>query len=178
MKKIIAKGLVLTIFGLLLSTVTWAQGDKASRPSPPATASGKVGGATITITYSSPSVKGRTIWGSLVPYGKAWRAGANEATIFETDKDIMVEGKKLPAGKYSLFAVPGEKDWKFIFNSETGQWGIKRGGDANMDPAKDVLTVDAKAGKAASMTEKLKYDVTGKGFVLTWENVEVPVSIK
>ena len=178
MKKIIAKGLVLTIFGMLLSTVTWAQGDKASRPSPPETASGKAGGANITITYSSPSVKGRSIWGGLVPYGKTWRAGANEATIFETDKDITVEGKKLPAGKYSLFAVPSEKDWKFIFNSETGQWGIKRGGDANLDPAKDVLTVDAKAGKAASLNERLKYDVTGKGFVLTWENVEVPVSIK
>jgi hypothetical protein len=87
-----------------------AQGDKSSRPSPPATATGKVGGANITINYSSPSVKGRKIWGDLVPYGKVWRAGANEATTFETDKAITVEGKNLPAGKYSLFALPGENE--------------------------------------------------------------------
>jgi len=177
-KTMITKGLIATAFGVLLSTLTFAQGDKASRPSPPSTATGKVGGATVTINYGSPSVKGRPIWGGLVPYDKPWRAGANEATIFETDKDIKVEGKTLPAGKYSLFAVPGEKEWKMIFNSETGQWGIKRGGDANMDPAKDVLSVSVKPKKATSMAERLKYDVTGNGFTLTWENVEVPVSLQ
>src|ERR1051325_10914117 len=86
------------------SFVACAQGDKSSRPSPPATATGKIGNATITINYSSPAVKGRKIWGELVPYDKAWRAGANEATIFTTDKEIKVEGKTLPAGSYSLFA--------------------------------------------------------------------------
>ena len=70
--------------------MTSAQGGQAS---PAATATGKIGEATITITYSSPGVKGRTIWGELVPYDKVWRAGANQATIFETDKDITIEGK-------------------------------------------------------------------------------------
>src|SRR5882762_3699069 len=111
----------------IISIMVSAQ-DKSSRPSPPAMAIGKIGSAAITINYSSPSVKGRQIWGALVPYGKAWRAGANEATLFLTDKDIKVEGKSLPAGQYSLFAVPGEKEWSIIFNSQTGQWGIKRGG--------------------------------------------------
>ncbi|MBO0949144.1 DUF2911 domain-containing protein [Fibrella forsythiae] len=172
------KRVVLTVLALIVTTLsTFAQGDKASRPSPPATASGTIGGATITITYGSPSVKGRQIWGGLVPYDKAWRAGANEATIFETDKAIKVAGKELPAGKYSLFAVPGEKEWQFIFNSQTGQWGIKRGGDSNRDPANDVLTVNAKPDKS-SMNEKLLYEVTKKGFVLKWENLEVPVAIK
>src|SRR6187551_3706729 len=101
-KNWIAKAFGLTLAVMSMSTMIWAQGDKASRPSPPATATGKVNGATITINYSSPSVKGRKIWGELVPYDKAWRAGANEATIFETDKPIKVEGKPLPAGKYSL----------------------------------------------------------------------------
>src|SRR3977135_4309901 len=124
MKKTTIKGgLVLTLAAMFLSSAIWAQGDKSNRPSPPATASGKVNGATITINYGSPSVKGRQIWGSLVPYDKVWRAGANEATIFETDKDIKVEGKPLHAGKYSLYAIPGEKEWTIIFNSETGQWG-------------------------------------------------------
>ena len=172
--------LALTLAGVCMTMISFAQGDKASRPSPPATASGKIGGATITINYGSPSVKGRNVWdpaGTLAPYGKVWRAGANEATIFETDKDIKVEGKTLAAGKYSLFATPGEKEWKIIFNSQTGQWGMKRGGEANRDPANDVLTVDVKPKKTA-MTEKLVYEVNGKGVDLKWDTVDVPISIK
>ncbi|WP_460954086.1 DUF2911 domain-containing protein [Spirosoma litoris] len=173
--------LAMTLAGVFMTMMSFAQGDKASRPSPPATASGKINGATITINYSSPSVKGRQVWdpaGTLAPYGKVWRAGANEATIFETDKEIKVDGKPLPAGKYSLFAIPGETEWKFIFNSQTGQWGIKRGGEANRDPANDVLTVSAKPAKSSSMNEKLVYEVTKKAVVLKWENVEVPIAIK
>jgi hypothetical protein len=146
--------------------------------SPEATAKGKVGSASISISYCSPSVKGRKIWGDLVPYGKPWRAGANKATIFETDKDITVEGKSLKAGKYSLFLVPSEKEWEFILNSETGQWGIKRTGEANFDPAKNVATFKVKPAKSASMTEALTYAVSEKGFVLRWENQEANVGIK
>jgi len=162
----------------LFTSVVFAQGDKANRPSPPAKASGKIGAANITIDYSSPSVKGRKIWGELVPYGKAWRAGANEATIFETSAPIKVEGKDLPAGKYSLFAIPGENEWTIIFNSETGQWGVKKGGDANLDRAKDVLAVKVKPKKSAAANEKLAYTVDKNGFSLKWENVEVPVAVK
>ncbi len=161
--------------GMLMTSLVWAQGDK---PSPAATSTGQINGAKITITYSSPGVKGRKIWGGLVPYDKAWRAGANEATIFETDKAITVEGKSLPAGKYSLFAIPGEKQWTIILNSETGQWGIKQGGAANYDPAKNALSVTVKPMKSSTMHERLSYDITNKGFALIWENVEVPVSIK
>ena len=146
--------------------------------SPPAKDTGKIGSANVTIDYSSPSVKGRQIFGGLVPYDKVWRAGANTATSLQTDKDLMIGGKKLPAGKYSLFAAPGEKEWTIILNSETGQWGIKRGGEANRDPAKDVLTVKAVPRKSASMNEHLTYLVNPDGIVLQWENVEVPVAIK
>jgi hypothetical protein len=164
---------MLVVFGsFMTSSLVYAQ------KSPPAKAEGKVGAASISIAYSSPSVKGRKIWGELVPYGKAWRAGANEATIFQTDKDIKVEGKELKAGKYSLFIVPGEKEWEFILNSETGQWGIKKTGDANFDPAKNAITFKVKPGKSASMTEQLTYAVSAKGFSLTWENAEAKVSIK
>lgn len=177
MKKVINRGFALALAGIFMSSMVWAQGDKANRPSPPETATGKVEGATITIAYSSPAVKGRQIWGALVPYDKVWRAGANEATLFETDKAIKVEGKDLPAGKYSLYAIPGEKEWTIIFNSETGQWGIKRDGETTKDPAKDVLSVMVKPVKAKSMNERLVYEVTGKGFSLRWENLEVPVAI-
>ena len=154
---------------VLMGFTACAQGNQAS---PAATASGKAGGSDITINYSSPSVKGRTIWGELVPYGKVWRAGANAATIFNTSKDIMVEGKKLPAGKYSLYAVPDQNEWQIVFNSQTGQWGTQH------DASKDVLTVNVKPKASSSMNERLAYDVKNNGFVLMWEKLEVPVSIK
>jgi hypothetical protein len=178
MKSKIQTTFVLTLAGLLMTSVLWAQGDKASRPSPPATATGKVNDATITINYSSPAVKGRKIFGEMHPYGEVWRAGANEATLFETDKDIKVEGKTLPAGKYSLYAIPGEKEWTIIFNKQTGQWGVKRGGGTSRDEAQDALTVNVKPKKTSGLTERLVYDVDNKGFVLRWENTEVPVSVK
>ena len=179
MKKIIiSKGFVLAFIGMFITSLIWAQEDKSKRPSPPATATGSVMGATITIDYSSPGVKGRKIWGGLVPYDQVWRAGANEATIFETSKDITVEGKSLPAGKYSLYAIPGEKEWVFIFNSKTGQWGVKNDESTSEDPANDVLRVTVKPEKSATFNERMKFVVSDDGFALEWENLKVPVSIK
>lgn len=177
MKRTILKRTVALLVVLLAGTVLWAQGKQSERVSPPVTATGSIGEATLTIHYSSPAVRGRTIWGKLVPYNIVWRAGANEATIFETSKDITVEGQPLKAGRYSLFALPGESEWKFIFNSQTGQWGIKRGGDANRDPANDVLTVTVKPHASPVMAERLQYGITPQGFLLRWENVEVPVGV-
>ena len=85
-------------------------------------ATGNINGATITVKYGSPSVKARQIWGALVPFNQVWRAGANEATTFETDKDLMIEGSKLPAGKYSFFVIPNDKECIVIFNKVAKQW--------------------------------------------------------
>jgi hypothetical protein len=175
MKKAITRRFVLALTGILLASTIWAQN---LRPSPPATASGNVKGATITIDYSSPGVKGRKIWGDLVPYDKVWRAGANEATLIATDKDIQVEGKPLPAGKYSLYAIPGEKEWTIIINSATGQWGINHDGTTTEDPAKDVLRVTVKPVNCPEFNERLTYMVDANGFALFWENLKIPVSIK
>jgi hypothetical protein len=172
------KAFMLIIVGVILSGTLHAQEDKSKRPSPPATATGKIGEASITIDYSSPSVKGRKIFGGILPYGKVWRAGANEATMFQTDKDIIVEGKKLPAGKYSFFATPGENEWTIFFNSEAGQWGDKQGGDANMDPAKTVLSVPVKVKKSTDLNEKLQYSVTNNGIDLRWEYSDVFIDVK
>lgn len=163
------------VFAACLSLAGHAQNPPAS---PPAKATGKIGDANITIDYSAPSVKGRKIFGGLEAYGKPWRAGANRATTLETDKAITVEGKALPAGKYSLFLTPGENEWTVILNSETGQWGIKRGGEANRDPAKDVVTAVVKPVKSSTLTEQLTYSVNSNGITMKWENVEVPISIK
>lgn len=174
----ITKGLFLTLIGMLMTSLIFAQADKSKRASPPETATGTINGATITIKYSSPAVKGRKIWGDLVPYDKVWRTGANEATTFETSKDIEVEGKKLPAGTYSLYTLPGENEWVFIFNSKTGQWGIKEDGSTTEDPANDVLRVTVKPEKSASFNERMKFVIENNGFALEWENLKVPVSVK
>src|ERR1043165_4174139 len=173
-KRTMRQCLSMTVTAMLFSSVLWAQ----NQASPPATATGKVNGATITINYSSPGVKGRQIWGGLVPYDKVWRAGANAATIFQTDKDIKVEGKELKAGKYSLYAIPGEKQWTIIFNSQTGQWGIKNDGSTSEDPAKDALRVTVTPQKSKAKQERMEYVIDKNGFARVWETLSVPVSIK
>ncbi|HVZ96381.1 MAG TPA: DUF2911 domain-containing protein [Chitinophagaceae bacterium] len=177
MNKIILKALSLTFVSLLMTSLTWAQDNKKPL-SPPETATGTAAGAHITINYSSPGVKGRKIWGGLVPYDKVWRTGANKATTFETDKAIKVEGKELAAGTYSLYTIPGEKEWVFIFNSQTGQWGINEDGSTTEDPGKDVIRVTVKPKKSDAFNERMKFVVHKGGFTLEWENLSVPVSVK
>ena len=163
------KKTVLTLIGLLVAIVIYAQ----DRPSPAATASGEINGATITVNYSSPAVKDRVIWGGLVPYDKVWRAGANEATTFETSKAIKVEGKDLPAGKYGFFTIPGQGEWTIIFNTVSDQWG-----SSSYDQSKDALRVNVKPVKIDQMNERLSYVVSDNSVALRWEKLEVPVSIK
>jgi hypothetical protein len=146
--------------------------------SPRETVNGTISGASVSIAYGSPSVRGRKIWGDLVPYGKLWRTGANPVTTFETNKDVNIEGKILHAGKYSIFTIPGENEWQIIFNSETGQWGIKDDGSANDDAEKDVLTVTVKPEKSKEFHEHLTFVIDQQGFALLWENLAVPVAIK
>ena len=169
------KGLVMTLALSCMSTMIHAQ-----QASPAATAAGTINGANVTIKYHSPRVKGRQIYGTdLVPYGgKVWRAGANEATIIETDKDLMVGGKKLPAGKYSIYAIANPDSWVIIFNSQTGQWGINRDQSTTEDPAKDVIRVTVTPKKSAMMNENLLYTINNNGFILSWENLDIPVWMK
>jgi hypothetical protein len=167
---------MLFVCALLLSLTAFSQKKAEPILSPRDSVSGVVAGSHISINYGSPSVRKRKIWGGLVPYNKIWRTGANPATVFKTSKDIKVEGKTLHAGKYSLFTIPGEKEWTIIFNSETGQWGIKDDYTANDDPKKDVLKVTVKSMKAKAFSERMKFKIN-KGFVLIWENLAVPVKI-
>jgi hypothetical protein len=159
--------LVLALF--ILSTGCGQQ-------SPRESISGSINGANVTIGYGSPSVRGRKIWGGLVPYGKIWRTGANPVTEIQTDKDLKIEGKMLPAGKYSIFTIPGVGVWKVIFNSQTGQWGIKNDGSAYDDPSKDVLTVTVNPKKSPGFHEKLTFTINNSGFTLLWENLAVLVA--
>lgn len=141
--------------------------------SPAATATGKIGSTDVTIKYSQPGVKGRKIWGDLVPYNEVWRTGANAATTIQFSKDVMIEGKALKAGKYALFTIPTDKDWTIIFSSKAEQFGA-----FGYKEADDVLRVKVTPKKAAAMTERMTFTVGKSDVALTWDNLEVSFSVK
>jgi hypothetical protein len=138
-------------------------------------ATGTINGAKIEINYGSPSVRERKIWGELVPFGQIWRAGANDATTFETNKEINVEGKKLPAGKYSLFIIPNQTDCIVIFNKEAKQWGAYK-----YKESEDQLRVTVKQDitSTSSSVEKLVYNINGDNVILSWDNWNIGLNVK
>jgi hypothetical protein len=172
---VIAGALVATLS--LAGTVLLAQQTKGARPSPPAKAEWKLSnGKTITVDYSSPRAKGRKIFGGLVPYGQVWRAGANEATSFTTNSDINVGGTTVPAGKYTIFAIPGEDKWTLVISKKTGEWGTAYPG-----PENDLARVDMKVAKTSAPVENftIAFDQTGNGCTMRmeWENTRASVDI-
>ena len=164
------KKIQVIIFALFMTTFVNAQNKPAS---PAAVATGKINGANISINYSSPSVKGRVIWGELVPFNKIWRAGANAATTIESDKDLIIEGSKLPAGKYSFFVIPNEKECVLIFNKVA-----KMSGTNNYNEKEDQLRVTVKQQLADSSSESLVYTIKENSIVLSWEKWNIPFSVK
>jgi len=169
MKTFFIKSAALIIFS---AAGTFSFGQKKME-SPRDSVSGKIGKAGVSINYGSPSVRGRKIWGELVPYDKVWRAGANEATTFTTDQPLKIEGKTLAAGKYSFFVIPNQNEWTVIFNKTVNQWGAYEYKDRD-----DALRVTVKPKKAGSMQERLVYKINKNNISLLWENLEVPVSIE
>lgn len=168
---------LFSVLFLVIGLVSWASAQQPAQaqPSPAATASDKVGagGAIITIVYHQPGVKGRKIFGGLVPYGEVWRTGANEATTFECSGDVKVGGKVLKKGKYSLFTIPNEKgNWTVIFNKTVNQWGAY-----DYKAADDVLRIEAKTSKADKMYERMTFNVEKFNVELLWDNLEVEFTI-
>lgn len=115
---------VLSAFALFFLVCATAGAEiKLPQPSPAATAVQAIGISEVKVTYHRPAAKGRTIWGGLVPYGEVWRLGANEATTIELSHDATIAGKPVPAGRYSLFAIPAKDDWTLVLNRTADQWG-------------------------------------------------------
>jgi hypothetical protein len=145
--------------------------------SPPGEASVKFDdGKTVTIKYSRPSMRGRKIFGELVPYGKVWRTGANSATSLTTDTTLDIGGTNVPAGRYTLYSLPGEKSWELIVNKQTGQWGT------NYDQGQDLARIPMKLSQLPSGLEifTISLDKTGaKSAVLKldWELTSASVNI-
>ena len=146
------------------------------QPSPKATLTQRVGMTDVSISYSRPGVKGRVVWGDLVPYDKPWRTGANQATTITLSDDVTVQGQNLAAGTYSIVTIPGKDEWTVIFNTDTKLWF-----ETEYDAAKDVLRVKAKP-EAAPMLESLRIDfptvsATEAVLAIEWEKLRVPVTI-
>jgi hypothetical protein len=152
--------------------------------SPEGTADFVEGNTKIHVFYNRPFKKGRTIFGGLVPYGKTWRTGANEATEFETNIDLKFGDKELKAGKYSLWTVPGEQMWQIIFNSEIPSWGVNFKGEANRNPQTDALVVEVPSLKHDKEFEQFTISIEKAGdgmeLILIWDTtlVAVPFSTK
>ncbi|MBC5991904.1 DUF2911 domain-containing protein [Pontibacter cellulosilyticus] len=144
----------------------------------PSEATGNIGDANLNIKYHAPGVKGRIIWGGLVPYNQVWVTGAHMATSLETDKALLVDGKELPAGKYALFTIPGEAEWTVIINKDWEQHLADK-----YTEQKDVLRVQVKPEDLAQHQERLKYEVVeqqgNEGAIkISWEKKGVTVPVK
>ncbi|MBI2685418.1 MAG: DUF2911 domain-containing protein [Acidobacteria bacterium] len=158
---------------LLATTILFSQEQKKkARPSPPAETSVSLGGKNVTIKYSSPSMRGRKIFGGLEPFGKVWRAGANEATALHTDADIVLGDLTVPAGDYTLFVeLVSAGAWNLIVNKQTGQWGL------TYKPEMDLGRTKMKMTKIPPM-ESYKMTLTPTELKLEWEETSASVPLK
>lgn len=162
---------------ILLCALNLVYAQDLPKPSPLAMVMQRVGLTDITIEYSSPGIKGRTVWGDLVPYDKLWRTGANKSTKISFSQDVMLEGNKVPAGDYSLFSIPGKDEWTMIINKETDLSGTN-----GYDEAKDLVRFKVKPSKSA-MRERLAFMIIDFSMeeatiVLEWGELQVPIKVK
>jgi hypothetical protein len=142
--------------------------------SPPASTTATINGKKLTIAYSSPFIRGRKIMGGLVPYGRVWRTGADNATTFRTDTDIDLGGLKVPKGTYTIYTLPGASEWQLIVNKQTGQWGTE------YNQRQDLGRVKMTVAKTPSLVDSFKIELLpaggNKGLLkMTWERTEVSV---
>ncbi len=168
--------LLVAIAVAALAVITSAQENKPA--SPPGTAMLKFNdGQTVAIEYSRPFMRGRKIFGGLVPYNEVWRTGANAATSLKTDADLNIGAAHVPAGSYTLYTLPGMNSWKLIINRQTGQWGTE------YDPSKDLARVDMKVTQRPSALEEftISFDKTSANAAtlkLEWSNTIASVDVK
>jgi hypothetical protein len=171
---VLAAGLITL---LNAATAARAQQLDLPRPSPNASVTQTVGVTEITIKYSRPGVKGREIWGKVVPYGEVWRAGANENTTIKFSTPVRIDGHELPAGLYGLQMIPTAASWTVIFSKDANEWGA-----FSYKQADDALRIEVKP-QPAELRERMAYDFddvtdTATKVVLHWEKLEVPFTVE
>jgi len=143
-----------------------------------AEAHGKIGSANVKIMYHSPAVRDRVVWGGLVPFDRVWVTGAHSATSLQTDQELALGGKKLPAGKYAIFTIPGKKEWQFIINKNWQQHLAD-----NYSDKEDLIRITLKAENMPDNQERLRYQIlTGSAdegeIVMSWEKVKLSLPVK
>src|SRR6202040_773600 len=171
----IRSALVVLLFPVF--TLLACAQDASKRPSPAAQAQCKFSdGKTVKTDYSSPRMKGRKIFGGLVPYGEVWRTGANDATTLVTDTNVKIGDKDVPAGSYTIFTLPGADKWVLIISKKTGEWGIPYPGEGE-----DFVRVDMRVSQLPSPVENftIGFDQTGStcAMQLDWEKTRASVNI-
>jgi DUF2911 family protein len=162
-----------------LGVLALAGGVNAQPPgSPHETVKATVGGATISVEYGRPYMRGRKIVGGLVPYGHVWRTGADAATTLSTTKALVIGGAQVPSGKVTLYTLPAESGWKLIINKQTGQWGTE------YDQAQDLARVDLTKKALSAPVDQLTIAIEPAGdrgvLKISWEMTElsVPFTVK
>ncbi len=169
------RAVVPLIFTALLVTALPAvaqRGDDSARASKNGKVEGTIDGVTVTLEYGRPNVKGRTVWGDLVPYGKVWRTGADEATTITFSADVEIGGETLAAGTYSLYTEPGENEWTVIFNKVADEWGTR------YDAGQDALRVTATPKPIGEHVEEMEFVIVDSWVALQWERLAVPFEVK
>ena len=162
-----------TLTGLALAWLAAAVTLTAQPPgSPHETISANVDGAKVSIEYGRPYMRGRKIMGGLVPYGRVWRTGADAATTLTTDAPLQIGGAAVPAGKVTLYTLPGEQSWKLIINKQTGQWGTE------YNEAQDLARVDLTVEKLSKPVDQFTISIEGGQLKMAWELTELTVPIK
>ena len=147
------------------------RGDDTNRVSKNGKVEGVIADVSVTVEYGRPMVKGREIWGGLVPFDAVWRTGADEATKITFSKDVNVEGSKLVAGTYSLFTIPGKTEWVVVFNKVAAQWGHYK-----YDKEQDALRVTVKP-ETTEMIEQLTFKIEGNKIIMSWEKLSIGFTI-
>jgi hypothetical protein len=176
MQKLIRMKHILITMAAVCTTL-FSFGQKLPRTSPTAEVEQMIGLTEIEVKYSRPSVKGRTIFGEVVPFGELWRTGANERSILELEDDVKIGGKELKKGKYGILTIPGKEEWSVIFSTNTESWGTN-----DYDEKDNALVIQVKSEEAAFTENLLFYfDELGwdKGMlVLQWERTKIRIPIE
>lgn len=173
---IVVVALVVLLFGAF--KIMQSQTKKAS---PEATVAYVKNGKELSVFYCQPAKKGREIFGGLVPYGEVWRTGANEATTFTTNTDLQINGQILPAGKYTLWTIPGQDEWTVIWNTKHYGWGVSFGNKASREPEADALQVKVPVRNLDTPVETFTIDFDESealAMVMAWDQTSVVVPIQ
>ena len=161
----------LLLVGISSGVTAATRGDDSGRLSKNGLTTGIIDGIEVELSYGRPNVRGRDIWGQLVPYGEVWRTGADEATTISFGEDVLVQGERLSAGTYGLFTLPSPTDWVIIFNNVPDQWGA-----FNYDSAQDALRVTVEP-RANQHVEEMGFVIEESQIVLQWERLAIPIAI-